>query len=108
MFRIVLFSWAIYLGGKDQLNCLSPGALYILYPGLFVLGGVLFLLTLFVLRRDQRRAELTQGYVNSELSEQTTAWDVSPHCRVFEFLTYNVAQPDWKQTTFALNAKLWP
>ncbi|KAK3775211.1 hypothetical protein RRG08_009998 [Elysia crispata] len=49
------------------------GALYILYPGLFVLGGFLFLLTLFVVRRDQRRAELNQSLVNSELNDQTTA-----------------------------------
>ncbi|RUS76157.1 hypothetical protein EGW08_016069 [Elysia chlorotica] len=44
------------------------GALYILYPGLFVLGGVFFLLTLFVVRRDQRRAEMSQGFVNAELT----------------------------------------
>lgn len=49
------------------------GALYILYPGLFVLGGVLFLLTLFVVRRDQRRAEMNQGYVNSQPTEPSTA-----------------------------------
>ena len=30
-------------------------SLYILYPGLYVLGSVLFLLTLFVLKRDLRK-----------------------------------------------------
>ncbi|XP_059174698.1 protein spinster homolog 1-like [Physella acuta] len=34
------------------------GALYILYPGLFLLGGFLFLLTMFVVKRDQRRAQM--------------------------------------------------
>ncbi|GFS20961.1 Cis,cis-muconate transport protein muck [Elysia marginata] len=49
------------------------GALYILYPGLFVLGGLLFLLTLFVVRRDQRKAELRQNFVNADTDEQSTA-----------------------------------
>ncbi|XP_046379348.2 MFS-type efflux pump MSMEG_3705-like [Haliotis rufescens] len=35
------------------------GSLYILYPGLYVLGSLLFLLTMFVVKRDQRRV---QGY----------------------------------------------
>ncbi|CAL1540212.1 unnamed protein product [Lymnaea stagnalis] len=34
------------------------GALYILYPGLYIAGGLLFLLTMFVVKRDQRRAQM--------------------------------------------------
>ncbi|XP_005094596.1 protein spinster homolog 1 isoform X2 [Aplysia californica] len=40
------------------------GALYILYPGLFALSGFLFLLTMFVVKRDQRRAQY-RSLVNS-------------------------------------------
>ena len=36
------------------------GALYILYPGLYVAGGILFLLTVFSLRRDKRRLDYTR------------------------------------------------
>ena len=32
-------------------------ALYILYPGLYVAGGVFFLLTVFSLQRDKRRLD---------------------------------------------------
>ncbi|KAK0066290.1 MFS-type efflux pump [Biomphalaria pfeifferi] len=42
--------------GYNQVDALR-GALYILYPGLFVLGGLLFLLTMFVVKRDQQRAQ---------------------------------------------------
>ena len=36
------------------------GALYILYPGLYVAGGIFFLLTVFSLRRDKRRLDFTR------------------------------------------------
>ncbi|KAH9496640.1 hypothetical protein Btru_009912 [Bulinus truncatus] len=42
--------------GYSQLQALR-GALYILYPGLFVLGGLIFLLTMFVIKNDQQRAQ---------------------------------------------------
>ncbi|KAL8609601.1 hypothetical protein ACOMHN_023737 [Nucella lapillus] len=47
------------------------GTLYILYPGLYVGGGLLFLVTLCSIRRDQRN----QGY--SRMAEHPPP---SPHC----------------------------
>ncbi|XP_053380034.1 uncharacterized protein LOC123546771 [Mercenaria mercenaria] len=41
------------------------GALYILYPGLYVLGAVLFIPAMFLLKRDQERARELE-YVNME------------------------------------------
>ncbi len=40
-----------------------PAALYILYPGTYVLGGVFYLLTMLVVRRDVRRVEENTGYI---------------------------------------------
>jgi hypothetical protein len=47
------------------------GALYIFYPGEYVLGSALFLLTLFVLKYDLRRLErqIKDNEVNSLLND---------------------------------------
>lgn len=45
------------------------GALYILYPGLYVAGALFFLFTLCLLRRDIRRLQEQQHEINSLKSE---------------------------------------
>ena len=44
------------------LVCFFLGALYFFYPGEYVIGSALFLLTLFVLKRDLKHL----NYINSE------------------------------------------
>lgn len=44
-------------------------ALYILFPGLYLLSSVLFLLTLFSLKRDLRQVEAEQDVIKPLLPE---------------------------------------
>ena len=48
-----------------------PSALYILYPGLYLLGALLFGLTLTVLRRDLRRAKVNYDPIEGEVRTST-------------------------------------
>lgn len=52
-------------------------ALYILFPGLYVLSSALFLLTLFVLKRDLRNAEMNSLDVTSPLLPDSPKEDSS-------------------------------
>lgn len=44
------------------------GALYILYPGLYIAGAVMFIPAMFLLKRDQQRVQRTEGV---DLQEST-------------------------------------
>ena len=48
-------------------------ALYILFPGLYLLSSVLFLLTVFSLKRDLRRAQEEEDVIRPLLPETPTA-----------------------------------
>lgn len=48
-------------------------ALYILFPGLYVLSSVLFLLTVFALKRDLLRAKIQDDVIKPLLPETPTS-----------------------------------
>ncbi|XP_041370209.1 MFS-type efflux pump MSMEG_3705-like isoform X2 [Gigantopelta aegis] len=59
---------ALENNGYNKTDALR-GALYVLYPGLYVLGSVLFLLTMFVLKRDQKKV-LAYTDISSETGNE--------------------------------------
>jgi len=40
---------------KSAPPCFISGSLYILYPGLYVLGAIMFVPAMFLMKRDQQR-----------------------------------------------------
>lgn len=53
-------------------TCSLSGALYILYPGLYVLGAILFIPAMFLMKRDQQKLK-QEEYVKMNESTPTIA-----------------------------------
>ncbi|XP_014672430.1 PREDICTED: uncharacterized protein LOC106812934 [Priapulus caudatus] len=62
--------------GYSQIDSLR-GALYVLYPGLYVAGSILFLITLLSLRRDVAHVARTTDFVRLSQSASSLASDDS-------------------------------
>lgn len=53
-------------------HILLTGALYILYPGLYVVGAVMFVPAMFLLKRDQAKLKEAE-YVKMQVSQTSLA-----------------------------------